>query len=637
MRCLARTPQERYADYRALAAALEPFRSTTQVAAGLSRRFFANVADSIVSSLALTPVNMLAGPELAASGTTSLAVLSVPAIVVIIGYYGILEGRFGAAAGKAMLGLRVVGQGGSPPGILRGLLRAAIFALPAHVLSRVLNYAFVERMATPSAGSASTTAILTAAGFAVSMSCLALLFSTARRRNGYAALHDLGSGTRVVVKRRAIESRHAAAAAAIDPDDLVDVVSRIGPYVVRDPARTAEPSAGPTIVDGYDDRLRRKVSIEFNSPDTPALPPLRRDLGRPARARWLAGRRTADECWDAFEAIPGQPLTHAIAHPQPWSRVRHWLSDLTHEIVQGLADGSLPVLEIDRVWVGADDRVRLLDWPAPHQGSGQPAGSGSPAATTGLVPAPDLATAGRFLYRVAVSALRGEPAASGETEGRLSPPLPLSARRLLHSLRDGRAGSAEALTSEVDASLRSPAIVTRSTRAIQLAFCAAIPIFLPVVSLAALALSQQASPDGSSGVRAQVHARSHEGHRQGGRCRPRDGRDDRRAAGDRDLRRRAAAQHRRESRDVVAQDSVIPPGRPRAGGTGAGGAPESLGRGASESGCRLGPPAAQRSTAVGEAGDARGSMATDRTGPWRSGGSAPRCSGCLAPWPRAAA
>ena len=133
MRCLARTPQERYADYRALAAALEPFRSTTQVAAGLSRRFFANVADSIVSSLALTPVNMLAGPELVASGTTSLAVLSVPAIAVIIGYYGILEGRFGAAAGKAMLGLRVAGQGGSPPGILRGLLRAAIFALPAHV------------------------------------------------------------------------------------------------------------------------------------------------------------------------------------------------------------------------------------------------------------------------------------------------------------------------------------------------------------------------------------------------------------------------------------------------------------------------------------------------------------------------
>ena len=114
-----------------------------------------------------------------------------------------------------MLGLRVAGQGGSPPGIVRGLLRAAIFALPAHVLSRVLNDAFVERVATPSAGSASTTAILTAAGFAVSMSCLALLFSTARRRNGYAALHDLGSGTRVVVTRRAIESRHAAAAPAI--------------------------------------------------------------------------------------------------------------------------------------------------------------------------------------------------------------------------------------------------------------------------------------------------------------------------------------------------------------------------------------------------------------------------------------
>jgi len=484
MQCLARTPAERFADYRALAAALEPFRSTTIVTAGLPRRFFANVLDSIVSSLALTPLNMVVGPELVTSGaTSSLAVLSIPAIAVIVGYYGLLEGWFGAAAGKAMLGLRVVRPDGTSPGVLRGLLRAATFALPAHFASHALNYAFVERLAAPRASDASTTAILAAAGFAISMACLALLFSTARRRNGYTGLHDLVSGTRVVVRKRAIESRDAADVLTIDRHASLDGDSRIGPYIVRGPAE-AESSADPAIVEGYDDRLRRKVWIAINAADTPALPPLRRDLGRPTRARWLAGRRAAHECWDAFEAIPGEALTRAMARPQPWSRVRHWLSDLTHEIVHGLADGSLPSLDFDRVWIGADGRVRLLDWPAP--------GAVASAAAVEAVSSRDLAGAGRFLYRVAVSALRGEPTSSTDSaELVLSPPLPLSARSLLLSLRDGRAESPEALTSAVDGSLRSPAIVTRSTRAIQLALCASIPVFLPIVALAALASTQR--------------------------------------------------------------------------------------------------------------------------------------------------
>ena len=196
---------------------------------------------------------MLAGPELVASGvTTSLAVLSVPAIVVIIGYDRILEGWFGAAAGKAMLGLRVAGQGGSPPGIVRGLLRAAIFASRARAVARA------QRRVRGTHGDAQCGVGLDdrdpdGGRFRGPMSRLALLFSTARRRNGYAALHDLGSGTRVVVTRRAIESRHAAAAPAIDPDDLVDVASRIGPmwFAIRrgrpSPPRVPRSPTGMTI------------------------------------------------------------------------------------------------------------------------------------------------------------------------------------------------------------------------------------------------------------------------------------------------------------------------------------------------------------------------------------------------------
>jgi uncharacterized RDD family membrane protein YckC len=182
MQCLARTPGERFADYRALAAALEPFRSVTAVPAGLGRRFLAGAADSFVSSLPVTALNGFFGLESVASGgTASLAVLSVPTVVMLLAYYSILEGRLGAAAGKAMLGLRVVGREGTAPGTLRALLRAAIFVLPAHVLSQGFNYAFVRsgEAAPPAATSTALTWLV--AGLALSMACLATLFSTARR------------------------------------------------------------------------------------------------------------------------------------------------------------------------------------------------------------------------------------------------------------------------------------------------------------------------------------------------------------------------------------------------------------------------------------------------------------------------
>ena len=122
---------------------------------------------------------------------------------------------------------------------------------------------------------------------------------------------------------------------------------------------------------------RRGVWIELLPGGAPPVPAWRRDLGRPARARWISGRRLGSECWDAYEAIEGRPLLEAIGSPQPWSRVRHWIADLAQEIAAGLKDGSLPALAFDRVWIGSDDRARLLDW-APARAS---ASSIAPAPT----------------------------------------------------------------------------------------------------------------------------------------------------------------------------------------------------------------------------------------------------------------
>jgi uncharacterized RDD family membrane protein YckC len=155
---------------------------------------------------------------LSSGGTASLAVLSVPTLVVLFVYYSLFEGLFGAAAGKAMLGLRLVGREGTAPGAWRALPRAAIFILPAHVLSQGFNYAFVRSGEGAPPAATSTAVTWMVAGLALSMACLVTLFSTARRSNGYAGLHDLASGTRVVLRRCTFESRRTAEAPGIDRD-----------------------------------------------------------------------------------------------------------------------------------------------------------------------------------------------------------------------------------------------------------------------------------------------------------------------------------------------------------------------------------------------------------------------------------
>ena len=282
------------------------------MAAGLPRRFFAGVH----RQLRVFPADD-AGQHVAGHGAgrvearTSFARGPVGSgVVVIIGYTASSRGGSAAAAGKAMLEA-ARGRSGeaAPPG------SCARCCAPRSSSSRARAVARAQLRVRGTRGDAQCGVgiddrDLTAAGFAVSMSLSrpAVLDRAPPQRLRRAPRS--GSGTRVVVKRRAIESRHAAAAAAIDPDDLADVVSRIGPYVVRDPARTAEPSAvSRRFVDGYDDRLRRKVWIEFDSAGHARAAAAQARSRPPREGEMAGGRRTADECWDAFEAIPGQPLT----------------------------------------------------------------------------------------------------------------------------------------------------------------------------------------------------------------------------------------------------------------------------------------------------------------------------------------
>jgi hypothetical protein len=508
-RCLSRTAGERYANYPALAAALEPFRSAALTPASPGRRFMAGVLDTYTSGLPMMPLNLYLGSRLVdIASRGEAALLALPGFAGAVLYYTIFEGRFGCGAGKAVFNLRVVDGARGAPGYRRAFLRALVFMAPSQILTLALSYLFMRWTAATGARSGNLTLSVMGLGtLLVELVCFAVLFSTIRRANGYAAIHDRVTGTRVVLRPKAIAARQKVRGATVQPRAIAGD-ARLGPYVVAAELKAKVPSVATALtVDAYDDRLRRGVWMELLPLGTPPLPAQRRDLSRPTRARWLSGRRTATECWDAYEAVDGQGFLQAIAHAQPWARVRHWLADLGREVADGLKDGSLPPLQADRLWIGSDDRARLLDWPPPppspaagRASAGQAApGTNPEPRTPNLDPRSsilDLRAAEHFLYGVATGALRG---VRPDLAGRELPvtPVPVPARALLLSLREGTFATPETLDAATSATLRDPAALPRHRRLLQLAVCSLLPITMAVAVFSGMTLmarSQTADP-----------------------------------------------------------------------------------------------------------------------------------------------
>ena len=461
-RCLAKLPQERYADYAALTAALTPFSSARLKHAPIVRRSLAGWIDGNLAAVPTVLLIRLLGLQIYSPSHPRGAVLGAAiAVAVMAMYYGLLEGHWGASAGKALFGLRVVDADYVAPGIRRGVRRALSFAIPVElvlVTARVLVLRRQPLFAVQPLDAMATTAYL------------AILFSTARRSNGFQALHDLVSRTRVVRRRARVEVRQRADRSAREEAVPIVSASRVGPYVV--PEGTPLAPVAATTIEAFDDRLHRRVWIELLPAGSPAVTAARRDLDRAARVRWLGGRRQGGECWDAYEAVDGVPIDEAASRRQPWSRVRHWIDDLSREIAVGLADGSLPRLTADSIWIGGDDRARIVEWRRRDGALARIAGE-----------APDLVSAQRLVYAVAVAALLGVSVDAAST--RLpETPLPLDARALLLSLRDARFATVDAMRDAVAAALAAPARFSSARRGGQVAVTASFPIAMAVVAVA---------------------------------------------------------------------------------------------------------------------------------------------------------
>ncbi len=237
---------------------------------------------------------------------------------------------------------------------------------------------------------------------------VAILFSTARRHNGFAGLHDLASGTRVVERR--VKAARAGLTILAGPSQRV-IVGRAGPYEVL-------PDAVQGWADGwrwgFDPRLRRAVWLRFSDPgDAARAVPRGEAVVRGTRLRWLAGRRLENEAWDAYEAVEGAPLSE-VAHE--WTDVRWWLLDLARECAATTAADRAP-RSPQRVWTLASGGIKWLDDPA----------------ADAVAPADSVATDQQLLIAVAQHALgrEVEPALASSVSGH---PLPLGASRFFEHL-----------------------------------------------------------------------------------------------------------------------------------------------------------------------------------------------------------
>ena len=450
LRCLAKKPQQRFPDYDALAAALEPYSSTALSPATLGRRVAAGVIDHGLVGL---PISI----------TTVWALLSPSWVLwsqqlawwLLLLYFGVIEGLWAATPGKAVFKLVVVDAQGRPPRMAKAFARAgvyvALFAIPTVVWlvwvqpdpSRLLEAN--QRMAV--------------AQTALQVLMIAALFSTARRRNGYAGLHDLATNTRVVGRRLRGPRRPRA---PIRPESQGrDVIGRVGPFDVLAGQVCGMPIGWRP---GFDPKLQREIWIRTCTPGTPPISIARTSVNRDTRLRWLAGRRNSAEAWDVYEAVSGLPLNDACGRPRDWADVRWWLLDLAGECAADSADDR-PPRRLDRVWVLDSGRAKLVDDPCIDREEAAP-----------IDPALD----DRALLLAVARTARGDPRSS-------KGPWAVGAQQLLNRLGAEPALDMASIVGSLATLTRQRAVVTRGWRALPIAITMFVPMTIALFVAAFMA------------------------------------------------------------------------------------------------------------------------------------------------------
>ena len=462
LRLLSKDPQKRFPDYASLRAALLPFSSAGMTAAGLARRLVAHLLDQVIR----LPVDFAVTFPLWMRGLGSPAAVRYLLFSVAFDflYFTVTEKVWGRSLGKALCGLYVTNRAGERMTWGQAAARTLVYLIPCGsfpflALALVLG----ERLHSPP--------------FPIIIPYIPwlgmlVIVSTMRLRNGFAGPHELATGTRVRVARR---KERPAAPLGLEVSSLPFTLPPpdFGPFR---PSEIVWEEIHEALLIARDTLLGRPVWIHRFQDAARGRPIQELARSRPARLRWLQGRRAEGMSWDAYEAPTGGTLEDWVrARGQlSWGEVRGVLLGLARALEDGLREGLPEQLPPSHVWVDGLGQVRILDFPVRSREGVPPPAGWHPADWR------------RYLAGVALFCLEGPAAAPGE-EGAVEMPraaLPEHARVLLERLASAGSDPAGLLRFRegLQESSERPAALTRPRRAATL-ILATLPASISVLML----------------------------------------------------------------------------------------------------------------------------------------------------------
>ena len=456
-RLLEKEPSKRYQDCASARAALVPFSSLGLTFAGIAGRPGAFLLDGLFVTGALALLYRLAGMSyFEASKNPTLRSLAAELLVSIV-WFTTFETLWAGTPFKRLLGFRVVGLEGQRASFRMVLVRNVVFFLgidSLYIVATVLDFGVALRNVLGLLG-------------------LAVVSWSMRTSNGFAGLHELASGTRVMRRRAAVrrEPERTVGSYPIVEAPSVELVGETrGPYRLE--ARIASCDTGE-LFRGRDDALDRPVWIL----DHPSRPTEHWEVNRPGRLRRLLRGEDAGRSWEAFEAPEGVSLQRLVATrgKLSWQEMSHLLSTLVEELRTGLERGDLPErISVAHLWVDASGHLRLLDFPLRHHRTGE--ASEDAASSEWRV----------LLHQLLLLGLEGRLVRLADLNALIPRlPLPEHVRELVVRVcdREGEPPSLAWLHERLHDSAAKPTRVTRRQRGMALAM-SVLPILLPALIFA---------------------------------------------------------------------------------------------------------------------------------------------------------
>ena len=393
-RGLERDRNRRYATLEEFRDALQDVLPERQLPSRLRALVSAYLLDAVFCLLFLTVPFVLIFDELTGqSNVTDSLNGDWVFLGLLVAYFTVAEGLFGATLGKLPFRLRAVKFGRvGPVGPKAAFVRSAVF----HAVAVALFVLCGLILRIPAVGPF-------VAGIAFLLGCAALFI---QRRNSptQQGIHDYASGCRVVQRPRA-EHRPRLQSAFANPLDRAAHRPNLPPSVggFRVNGVLGDEADGSVVWVAEDEALNRRILLWLRPahllPDGVPASPV-----RPGRLRAIG---TGDTVWNdraygwvAFVAPTGSSLVDTATPEQPleWADARSILEQVATELRKGEDDGTTPArLGADQFWIEPNGRVHLLEFPiAPQRTAVPPAADPIALArqVAGIVLTGDLVTDG---------------------------------------------------------------------------------------------------------------------------------------------------------------------------------------------------------------------------------------------------